>query len=154
MAEKIKLAVIGSPVGHSLSPFIHRRFAETLGLDIEYEKREVTSETLEAFIAEARRGGLRGFNVTMPLKKAVLPYLAERDDISLECGAVNTVVSRDGGLSGHNTDGLGIVRSLKSRIPELRGKKALILGGGGLAHIASSALRREGASASPVVREN
>ncbi|MDR2421341.1 MAG: shikimate dehydrogenase [Oscillospiraceae bacterium] len=149
----IKLAVIGSPVSHSLSPVIHGRFARACGIDIEYQKLEVTRGTLGDFIARAGEEGFRGFNVTMPLKEAVIPYLAELDGIARECGAVNTVVLREGGLYGCNTDGLGVARTLKNALPELRGKSALILGGGGASKAAAAALRRVGVSVALLTRE-
>lgn len=164
MTDKIKLAVIGSPVEHSLSPSIHARFAKALGIDIEYSRIDVTRDTLADFIKRAADThnqncervscALDGFNITMPLKEAIIPYLAELDATARECAAVNTVVVRRGGLFGYNTDGAGVVRSLQTAVPDLRGKAALILGAGGAAKAALAALHNEGAAVTILTRRD
>ena len=81
----MRLCVIGDPVGHSLSPRIHRRFMERCGAAGSYEAMTVTAETLEDFVAQGRRGAWDGCNVTMPLKERILPLLdavePEEDDL-------------------------------------------------------------------------
>jgi shikimate dehydrogenase len=144
------LAVIGSPVGHSASPFIHNRFAESSGADFAYLAFEVTRRTLPDFLAAARTLNLAGFNLTMPLKEAVLPYLDALDDTSRSCGSVNTVVNRDGGLFGATTDGTGFVNSLAAR--EISGRRVLILGAGGTANSIAPALSGAGASVTALAR--
>ena len=71
----MRLCVIGDPVGHSLSPRIHRQFMEKCGVAGSYEAMTVTAETLEDFVAQGRRGAWDGCNVTMPLKERILPLL-------------------------------------------------------------------------------
>lgn len=143
----IKLAVIGSPVAHSKSPAIHAGFAARLGLDAQYTAIEVTADTLAAFMERAAAGELAGFNVTMPLKEAIIPYLATVDGAGAACRSVNTVVFRDGELHGYSTDGVGTIASLASVFEgDLRGKTALILGTGGAAKAAAFALNEAGAS--------
>ncbi|MDR0857415.1 MAG: shikimate dehydrogenase [Oscillospiraceae bacterium] len=135
----IKLAVIGHPVGHSKSPAIHTRFAADTGLDVEYTAIDVTYETLPRFIERARRE-FAGFNVTMPLKQEIVRYLDET-----VADAVNTVVVKNGKLYGYSTDGTGVIAALRERYPDLSGKKIVILGFGGAAKSAVSALTDIGA---------
>ena len=84
----MRLCVIGDPVGHSLSPRIHRQFMEKCGVAGSYEAMTVTAETLEDFVAQGRRGAWDGCNVTMPLKERILPLLdavePEEDDLLAE----------------------------------------------------------------------
>ena len=137
------LALIGSPVSHSLSPRIHNRFAESLGLPYAYMAFDVVSDGLERFTDAARLMAIAGFNVTMPLKESIIPYL---DTVGPEArNAVNTVVNKDGALYGYNTDGGGFVFSLERERFSLMGKRVLILGAGGAAKAVASALVREGA---------
>ena len=111
----MRLCVIGDPVGHSLSPRIHRRFMERCGAAGSYEAVTVTAETLEDFVAQGRRGAWDGCNVTMPLKERILPLLDAVEPWTASCGAVNTVCFRNGRAVGYNTDGLGVVESLRLR---------------------------------------
>lgn len=103
----MRLCVIGDPVGHSLSPRIHRRFMERCGAAGSYEAVTVTAETLEDFVAQGRRGAWDGCNVTMPLKERILPLLDAVEPWTAFCGAVNTVCFRNGRAVGYNTDGPG-----------------------------------------------
>ena len=84
----MRLCVIGDPVGHSLSPRIHRRFMERCGAAGSYEAVTVTAETLEDFVVQGCRGAWDGCNVTMPLKERILPLLdavePEEDDLLAE----------------------------------------------------------------------
>jgi shikimate dehydrogenase len=148
------LCVVGSPVSHSLSPKIQNALAEQCGADFVYLAFDVTVDTLPDFIAAARTLRIAGFNVTMPLKEAILPYLDGADEIATVCGAVNTV-SRDGDkLIGHNTDGEGLIASLKDDIPDFQGKTALIIGAGGAAKAISAALSMAGATVTALTRQD
>ena len=109
----MRLCVIGDPVGHSLSPRIHRQFMEKCGVAGSYEAMTVTAETLEDFVAQGRRGAWDGCNVTMPLKERILPLLDAVEPWTASCGAVNTVCFRNGRAVGYNTDGPGVVESLR-----------------------------------------
>ena len=104
----MRLCVIGDPVGHSLSPLLHRRMLDRAGLTGSYETVTVTPDTLPEFLAAARAGAWDGCNVTMPLKQAILPLLDELDPAAAACGAVNTVCFRRGRAVGYNTDAPGI----------------------------------------------
>lgn len=111
----MRLCVIGDPVGHSLSPRIHRRFMERCGAAGSYEAVTVTAETLGDFVVQGCRGAWDGCNVTMPLKERILPLLDAVEPWTASCGAVNTVCFRNGRAVGYNTDGPGVVESLRLR---------------------------------------
>lgn len=140
----MRLCVIGDPVGHSLSPRIHRRFMEACGTAGSYETVTVTLETLADFVAQGRRGVWDGCNVTMPLKEYILPLLDAVEPWTAACGAVNTVCFRDGRAVGYNTDGPGVVESLRLRGFAPSGQAALVLGAGGAAKAAALALAQAG----------
>ncbi len=135
----LKLCVIGDPVGHSLSPMLHREMLQKAGIDGTYEAVTVKPEELTDFVAKAKAGAYDGFNVTMPHKETILPLLDELAPSAQAMRAVNTVVVRNGRAIGHNTDGDGLVRSLGA-LPE----KAVVLGNGGAAKAVSHALRQSG----------
>lgn len=126
--------LIGYPVGHSLSAIMHNAAFSHLGLDYRYELRSVKLEDLEAFaLSMLKTPEVRGANVTIPHKIAVVRYLDEIDVVAARIGAVNTIVNDAGRLRGYNTDGLGAMRALEEAFGDLRGTKVLILGAGGSA---------------------
>lgn len=142
------LGIIGSPVGHSLSPVMQNAAIEALGIDYVYVPFPVEPDFLAQAVEGLRRLGVWGFNVTIPHKSAVIPFL---DRVSREaelCGAVNTV-RREGDLFiGHNTDGAGFVSSLREDLGiDPRGAEILVLGAGGAARGAVAALAEAGAAA-------
>jgi len=140
-----KAAVIGYPIAQSLSPMMHKHWMQQVGIEGEYEAIEVAPDDLIAFVDEARRIGLSGFNVTVPHKTAIVPYLDKIAPLAKQMGAVNTVkIAADGMLSGFNTDGIGLVKHLKSSVPGYPSDKpALILGAGGAARAAALGLLTE-----------
>ena len=100
----MKLCVIGDPVGHSMSPVLHRRMLALSGIEGDYQAVTVTRETLPDFMAAGRAGEWDGCNVTMPLKQEVIRYLDQLSPEAEACGAVNTVCFRNGHTVGYNTD--------------------------------------------------
>jgi len=157
-----RLAVLGSPIGHSLSPVLHRTAYDLLDLPFDYEAVEVGSGELPAFVA-----GLddrwRGLSLTMPLKREVLPLVDDLSPLARQLGVANTLVAEgDGRRTGHNTDVDGIVRSVTAVAPvvasavavavgqEARGTpgrtRATVLGGGATAASAIAAVHELGAS--------
>ena len=108
-----RLAVLGSPIAHSLSPALHRAAYGVLGLDWEYDARDVPEGALGAFLnaLDASDDVWRGLSLTMPLKREVLPMLDTRSELVRLVGAANTVLFDDG-LRGFNTDVDGIVGAL------------------------------------------
>ena len=150
--------VIGHPIGHSLSPHMHNAAFRALNIEAHYEAAEVQADDLETWVESARGPDLLGFNVTVPHKEAILPFLDATEGDARLAGAVNTVVVRhavnDGGqpsssslptraeeggqgisrLVGLNTDTLGFRRSLAEEAGlRLAGKRVVLLGAGGAA---------------------
>jgi shikimate dehydrogenase len=141
MAPK-RLAVIGYPLGHTLSPRIHRAAIRALGLDLTYEAVETAPERLPAFMGELRGPEWLGCNVTVPHKQAVLPFMTELGDEARAIGAVNTVVHRADRLEGHNTDAKGFVEDVQEHFGPVEGKRIAVLGAGGAARAVCCALAK------------
>ena len=139
------LGIIGYPIGHSMSPVFQQAALDACGVDARYVAYQVAPEEVEAFVNGLRQPGTLGINVTVPHKLAVMPFLDEIDDWATEAGAVNTIVNRQGRLTGHNTDGYGFLRALREGAGfEPAGLRTLILGAGGAARGVVLALAREG----------
>ena len=135
----LKCGLLGEKLGHSYSPQIHSMLA-----DYEYELFEKSPEELEAFL---KSGEFDGLNVTIPYKKAVMPYCAELSPTAAQIGSVNTIVRRsDGSLYGDNTDAFGFENLIVHNGIEVKGKKALVLGTGGASVTAQAVLKNLGAS--------
>jgi shikimate dehydrogenase len=126
-------AIIGDPVAHSLSPVMHNAAFKKLGLNLVYVAFKVTKNELKDAISGARSLGLRGLNVTMPHKNAVMSYLDEVDSTAETIGAVNTILNNQGKLFGYNTDGKGAMIALQENGISTEEKKMLLLGAGGAA---------------------
>ena len=124
-------AVIGDPVEHSLSPVMHNAAFEELNLDFVYVAFRVRKDELREAIVGAKSLDIRGLNVTMPHKSAVMKYLDEIDPTARSIGAVNTILNNKGRLTGYDTDGIGALKALKENGISLNGKKLLLLGAGG-----------------------
>ena len=138
----MEYGLIGCPLGHSHSPFVHRHFG------YEYDLRVLEKEELADFLTA---GDYRGLNVTIPYKTAVIPYLDELDESAKRCGAVNTIVVRDGKKIGYNTDIFGMDYALRAAKIELEGKNVLILGTGGTSKMAQALCDMRGAGSVTVV---
>jgi shikimate dehydrogenase len=135
----MQAAVIGFPVSHSRSPLIHGFWLQRLGLAGGYGCIEVAPDDLAAFMQRLPLCGLRGVNVTVPHKLAVMPCCDTLSETAARVGAVNTiVVAADGHLSGHNTDVSGILLPLAGR--DWSGKTAVVIGNGGAARAVLGAL--------------
>ena len=136
--------VIGNPVHHSLSPLMQNAAFEERHMDAVYVPFLVRD--LRDFLGAIPEFGVLGFSVTIPHKQAILKHLDDCDPLAAAIGAVNTVVVRDGGkLFGYNTDYVGVLRALESRVA-LAGSSVLILGAGGAARAVAFALARAGAA--------
>ncbi|MDI2098062.1 shikimate dehydrogenase [Ruicaihuangia caeni] len=142
-AAQRRLAVLGSPISHSQSPALHGAAYRALGLDWEYERQEITEQTLQEFI-DSRGPEWRGFSITMPLKQAVIPLFDERDPLVDLTGAANTLLFDRGRRRGWNTDVFGITEPLRNAgLTHI--DRALVLGGGATAACAIAAVHRLGA---------
>ena len=140
------MALLGYPIGHSMSPVFQQAALDDCGVDAQVSwPTRWPRTTLGEFVNGLRQPGIMGINVTVPHKLAVMPFLDEIDDWATEAGAVNTIVNRQGLLTGHNTDGYGFLRALREGADfEPRGRRTLILGAGGAARGVVLALAREG----------
>ena len=127
------IGLLAYPIRHSQSPATHNAAYEKLGVDIVNLAFEVDAPELEDAIKGLRALKLRGANVSMPNKTIVHQYLDEISPAAKLCGAVNTIVNKDGYLVGHITDGIGYVQSLKDNDIDPTGKKVTIVGSGGAA---------------------
>ena len=134
MDKKLKLAVIGKPIGHSKSPEIHQDFANKFDAKIEFRKDEVTPETLETWVADFFKDGGKGVSITLPLKEAALNYADEISDRARLASACNVIYKKDEKLLADCTDGFGLIKDLEENLKiSLKDKKILILGAGGAA---------------------
>ena len=142
----MKCGLLGRKLGHSYSPQIH----SYLG-DYPYILYEKEPEEIEAFL---KHGDFTGINVTIPYKKAVIPYLDELSPIAGKLGAVNTIVRRsDGTLFGHNTDYFGFSTMVARSGLKVSGKKVLVLGSGGASNTAVAVLEELGAQVVIISRQ-
>ncbi|MBM7577722.1 shikimate dehydrogenase [Jeotgalibacillus terrae] len=143
----MKLAVIGYPIHHSKSPFMHNSWLKECGLKGSYEALEVPPDQLGEQIEDLRKRNFSGYNVTIPHKENIIQYLDEVEDRATELGAVNTVVIRDGKSYGYNTDGDGFLKSLltKRTTKEVSDSQILIIGAGGAAKGIAGSLHSFGA---------
>ena len=127
-----KYLVIGNPVEHSLSPKLHNFWIKNNNLDAIYEKKKLNENELADLILEIKKKNIHGINVTVPFKKAVIPYLDKLTFDSESTQSVNTIHLEDDKLVGHNTDIEGFERSIQDLKLDLINKKALVLGAGGV----------------------
>ncbi len=144
---KTKLVILlGNPLGHSVSPPMHNRAFETLGMDYCYMPVEVNEENLEKVFSGLVRMNVAGFNVTIPHKIRIIQYLDELDPLAATIGAVNTICIKDGRTKGYNTDGEGFRRSLEEETGiSAEGKRFFLLGCGGAARAIAMTLAFHGA---------
>lgn len=140
------LGLIGTPVEHSKSPAMYNHCFSRYGLDWAYLAFDVPQEQAGAAVQAIRTLHMRGANVTMPCKNAVIPYLDRLTPAAQAIQAVNTIVNEDGILVGHNTDGCGYTQNLRRNGVEVAGKQIVLLGGGGAASAIAIQAALEGAA--------
>lgn len=140
------LAVIGNPVGHSLSPVFQNAGISAGGFDYTYVAFPVEESKLQDAIQGMRALGIAGMNVTIPHKQAVMKYLDEIHEDAKMLGAVNTIVNRDGKLLGYNTDVKGFLGGMEGQGFSPKGKNCLVLGAGGAARAVIWGLLKEQAA--------
>jgi len=127
-----KFLVIGNPIEHSLSPELHNYWIKSNGIDAIYEKKKIDKYELEQVILQIRKKKVDGVNVTVPFKKAIIPFL---DELTVEAEytkSVNTLYLRDDKVIGHNTDITGFKTSIEISKYNVSNKEVLILGAGGV----------------------
>ncbi len=129
-----RYAVIGYPVTHSWSPFIHGLFAKQTNQSLTYSRLEIAPENLERDVNEFFASGGKGLNVTVPHKQAVALLARFRTPRAEIAGAVNTLAIQEGGLLGDNTDGAGLIADLTRNLAlDVKNIRILLLGAGGAA---------------------
>jgi len=139
--------LIGWPVAHSLSPFIHDYWRKKHEIAGSYELYPIDPATMEAEIKKLKARGVRGFNVTVPHKESIIPFLDTVDAAANHIGAVNAVI-RDGATwRGTNTDAYGFITHLRETVGDLKPQleRVVMLGAGGAARAAIVALKESGA---------
>ena len=129
--------LIGDPVEHTLSPYIHNTIAEKLGEDLVYVPFKVASGAVSDAVKGAYELDILGLNVTVPHKREVIEALVSIDKEAEAIGAVNTLVRTDGGYKGYNTDHIGLKKGLARDGISLTGRDVVILGAGGAARSAA-----------------
>jgi len=137
--------LIGDPVEHTMSPAMHNAAFQEMGLDYAYLPFMVRGDELGEAIKGMRALNMRGLNVTIPHKVAVLPFLDKLDPLAEKIGAVNTIVNDDGVLTGHNTDATGFLQPLLEKGIEPKDKNIAIMGAGGASRAVSFILADRGA---------
>ncbi|MBP1743538.1 MAG: aroE3 [Firmicutes bacterium] len=125
------LGIIGTPVDHSMSPVMYNYSFAKAGIDYAYFAFDIPEVKVPDAIAAIKTFNMRGANVTMPCKTAVVRFMDELSPAARITGAVNTIVNENGRLTGHMTDGVGFVRNLKEHNVDIRDKKITIIGTGG-----------------------
>ena len=137
-------AVIGDPIEHSLSPWMHNAGYKAVGIDAEYQRFHVKPSDLAEVVEGLCALGFSGWNVTLPHKETIISLLDSITPQARRAGAVNTVKIHEGKRIGHNTDGDGFVRSVEKELTGFKGKKAVLLGAGGAAKGIALALIEQG----------
>lgn len=146
----MKLGLIGEVLGHSLSPEIHKRILERFHVSGTYELIEIPKKNFDKKVPEFLES-MDGFNVTIPYKVEILPFLDEVDEAAAHIGAINTVVVSDGKVKGYNTDYEGFKRTLLLFSINPKGKDTVVLGTGGASRAVIRCLCDMGASSIRVV---
>ena len=125
--------VIGNPIEHSLSPKLHNYWIKKNNINAIYDKIKINENELENIILEVKKGKISGINVTVPFKKAVIPFLDELSTEANKTQSVNTIYINNGKIIGHNTDAAGFELAIKYLKYNIKNKRIFILGAGGVA---------------------
>lgn len=136
--------VIGNPIEHSLSPEIHNSIFDKNHYNYIYIPLKIREEDLSDSIYTLKNN-FQGFNITIPHKEKIIPYLDEVDREAQLYGAVNTVKVINGKMIGYNTDGYGFIKGFEMEGIDIKGKKVLLLGAGGAAKVAAYEILKKGA---------
>ena len=127
-----KYIVIGNPIEHSLSPKLHNYWIKENNIDAVYDKKRIDHSELENIIFEVKEGKISGINVTVPFKKAAIPFLDELSTEANKTQSVNTIYLNNGKIIGHNTDAAGFELAIKYLKFNINNKRIFILGAGGV----------------------
>jgi shikimate dehydrogenase len=144
----LKMGVLGKPISHSLSPVLHRRAYEILGIAAEFSAYEIDETNYFEFYKNAQDSGWRGLALTMPLKEIALGFADRIDPLAKQIRSINTIIFESTGSIGLSTDMLAFKNLLKPYF----GKKIAILGAGGTARAAIGALNGTGSQVTVLTR--
>ena len=142
MEIKKKYFVIGNPIDHSLSPRLQNHWLKENNINATYEKIKLEENEINIFFQDIKKQNIIGCNVTVPFKKKVLSFLDKLSPEAEQTQSVNTVVFDSGYLVGHNTDIVGFEKAIKSLNFDIKEKKILVLGAGGVVPSIIFALKR------------
>lgn len=138
------IGIFGDPIEHTLSPLIHNEAFQYLGVDYCYVPFHVKKEKLKEAVEAIRALNIKGVNITVPHKEAVIQYIDKVSDEAEYIGAVNTILNDEGTLKGFNTDAQGFVLSLKEEGVSIKNNNFLVLGAGGAAKAIVYGVLKEG----------
>ncbi len=127
-----KYLVIGNPIDHSLSPKLHNHWFTKNNIKAVYDRKKINEGDLRSIISQVKEKKINGINVTVPFKKAVIPYLDQLSPEAKQTQSVNTIILSNDNLVGHNTDIAGFTRAIEGLNFNIKGKKIFILGAGGV----------------------
>ena len=127
-----KYLVIGNPIEHSLSPKLHNHWIKNNNINAIYEKQKLNEDDIESVILKVREKKIQGINVTVPFKKIVIPFLDQLSSEAENTQSVNTIYLNNNKVFGHNTDIIGFELSIKYLGFNIKNKKVLVLGAGGV----------------------
>jgi shikimate dehydrogenase len=127
-----KFLVIGNPIEHSLSPKLHNYWIKNNDIEAIYEKKKLDENELEHLVLQIKQKKIHGVNVTVPFKKAIIPFLDKLTAEAQSTESVNTLYLKDDKVIGHNTDIIGFETSIKESKFNIFKKEILILGAGGV----------------------
>ncbi|MBV8989883.1 MAG: shikimate dehydrogenase [Solirubrobacterales bacterium] len=149
-SQSHRVGLIGADIGPSLSPALHEREAEELGLDYVYERIDISAlglpaRSVGALLRDAHKSGFLGVNVTHPCKQLVVEHLSELSSEAATLGAVNTVVFDGDTAVGHNTDWRGFQESFARALPDVEMRRVVLLGAGGAGSAVAHAVLSLGA---------
>jgi len=128
-----KYLVIGNPIEHSLSPKLHNYWIKEKNIDAIYDKKKLVEKELKNIVSKVKEGKIDGINITVPFKKAIIPFLDKLSPEAEYTQSVNTIYLQDEKIIGHNTDIAGFELAIKFAKYDLTNKKIFILGAGGVA---------------------
>ena len=137
-----KYLVIGNPIEHSLSPKLHNYWFRENNIEANYDRKKLDEKDIKNIISDLKQEKINGINVTVPFKKAVIPFLDELSPEANHTQSVNTIYLQNGTTIGHNTDIAGFELAIKYAKYDVAGKNVFILGAGGVAPSIIYALKK------------
>ncbi len=141
-----KYLVIGNPIEHSLSPKLHNYWIKKNKIDAIYDKKLINESDIKNIVSEVKKENIDGINVTVPFKQKVIPFVDELTPEANESQSINTIYKENDKIIGHNTDMAGFELGLRYVNYNVKDKKILILGAGGVVSSIILVLKKMGAS--------